>query len=252
MSILIVDPQIDSPLKVREVFEQYGFRQIDIARTAAEAHGLIDKCQQATSMQAITLIVVHAELDEGDGFEFCRQLRKTELGEFVYLMISISSVNNTAAIRRARQCGADDFTVTPYDGSEFFKHLAVFTHHRAVLVVDDDPTIQQLIGGLLLSMQVELMPVSDGMQAYNLINSTAPPKLVFMDIGLPNMSGLNLVKHIREKHVWRHTPIVMITASGNPDDVKASLAAGANEYIVKPFQPLDFVQRIGKYFGHGH
>ncbi len=247
MSILIVDPQVDSVAKVQSFFTEYGFQCPQVVKTAAEAWAYIDERLDAVGNDAISLIVVDARLDQGDGFSFCQQVRKSPIGEYVYLMVLISSVNNSVAIETVKHCGADDYAVKPYEGKEFFRHLIRFANRRVVLLIEDDPALQMLISGLLHKQHIELMVCDDGLKAYNLINKIAPPRLVLMDIGLPNKSGVQLVKHIRDKSIWRKTPIIMLTASTSADDVKSSLSGGASEYIVKPFQPADFVNRISKY-----
>ena len=249
MSILIVDPQVESVARVQSFFTEYGFQCPQVVKTAADARVYIDEHQDAVGNDAISLIVVNAGLDEGDGFTFCQQVRKSPIGEYVYLIVLISSVNNSVAIETVKHCGANDYAVKPYEGKAFFTHLIKYANQRAVLLIEDDPALQVMISGLLHKQHIELMICDDGLKAYNLINKIAPPRLVLMDIGLPNKSGVQLVKHIRDKSIWRKTPIIMLTASTSADDVKGSLSAGASEYIVKPFQPADFVDRISKYLG---
>jgi len=80
-----------------------------------------------------------------------------------------------------------------------------------------------------------------------LINSMIPPKLVLLDIGLPGMNGIKLLKHIKTREFLKKTPILMLTGSTDSDDVRNALGSGAKDYIVKPFQINDFASRIDKY-----
>ena len=248
MSILIIDPDIGPDVPVRQVFEEQGFEHLGIVKTVVKAREFLAEKQQSQGVDNITLIIINSELDQGDGFELCREIRKTELGQRAYIIVLVSSVNNSVAIEKARYCGADDFSVKPYNGNEFLKHLMIFAHKKAVFLVEDDPVIRQLVTSLLNKKHVEIIVSDDGLHAYNLINSIAPPKLVLLDIGLPNMSGLKLVKQMRARSLWRNTPIIMLTSSTSASDVKQSLGSGANEYIVKPFQVSSFSERIAKYF----
>ena len=85
------------------------------------------------------------------------------------------------------------------------------------------------------------------------IDSTAGilPRInaLFEEHGLPGMNGVKLVKLIRSKTLWRKTPVLMLTGSKDANDVKDSLAAGANDYIVKPVQIADFSKRLEKFLG---
>ena len=247
MSILVIDSEIGSDIQLRSVFEEQGFVHIEIAKSVEAAKKILKEKENASGVDMVRLIIINGELSDGDGFELCREIRKTELGQYAYIMILVSSQNNPLAIDKARQSGANDFAVKPYNGPEFIKHLIVFAHSRAVLLIEDDPTVQQLVAALLYKKNMEVIVSNDGLKAYNMINTIVPPRLAIIDIGLPNMNGIKLVEHIRSKPLWRKTPLIMLTASSDSKDVTRSLGAGANDYIVKPFQIDSFLQRIAKY-----
>ncbi|MCW9013206.1 MAG: response regulator [Gammaproteobacteria bacterium] len=248
MSILIIDSKPGSEMQVRSAFGEQGFDRIDIIKTAEQALAFIAEKDNASGVDEVNLIVIDGELDDGDGFELCRRIRQTKSGDRAYIIMLVSSIENKSAIEKARHSGASDFAVKPYDGMEFIKHLMLFAHKKAVFLVEDDPVVRQLVMSLLYKKQVELIVADDGLRAYNLINSMVPPKLVLLDIGLPGMNGVKLVSHIRSKKIWQRTPVLMLTASTDAADVKGSLSAGANDYIVKPFKVADFVKRIDNYF----
>jgi CheY-like chemotaxis protein len=67
------------------------------------------------------------------------------------------------------------------------------------------------------------------------------PKLILLDLNLPGLSGLDLVKKIREMPFLRYTPVIFFSTSDNPKDVKASLEFGANAYLTKPSGYLNLV-----------
>jgi len=248
MSILIIDSDPGSEIRLKDFLGSNGFESADIMKTATDARAFLKEKQSSNSVDEIRLIIINSELEDADGYELCREIYKTDIGKNAYKIILISSAKNEQAIIKVRQSNADDFSVKPYESTEFIKHLMLFTYKRVVLLVEDDPVIRQLVTSILNKKQVEVIIRTDGLEAYNMINTMAPPKMVLLDIGLPGMSGIKLVEHIRNKQVWRKTPVLMLTASTDSDDVKNSLGAGANDYIVKPFQINDFVSRIDKYF----
>lgn len=248
MSILLIDPDVGSDIAVRQCFDELGFENMDIVRSVEQARDFLRHKAETALADGINLIIINSQLDQIDGYELCREIRKSEQGKKAYIIILVSSVKNTVAIEKARYCGANDFSVKPYHGAEFRRHLLIFSHKRTVLLVEDDPAVSKLVSTILYKKNVEVVGVDDGLRAYNLINTIAPPKLVLLDIGLPNMSGLKLVKHIRSKTLWRNTPVIMLTASTSVSDVKESLSCGATEYIIKPVQIPAFSDRIAPYF----
>lgn len=248
MSILIIDSEAGSEARLKEVFAGYGFDRVDVVKSAENAKGFIKSKEDSSGVDDVRLVIINSELEDGNGFDLCKEIRKTRLGENAYIIMLVSSEKNETAITKAKQVGANDFAVKPYEKAGFIKHLMLFAHQKVVFLIEDDPVIRQLVMSLLYKKNIEVISEKDGVNAYNLINSMAPPKLVLMDIGLPNMNGIKLVSHIRSKQIWRNTPIVMLTGSTDTDDVRASLKAGANDYIAKPFQVNDFVSRTNKYF----
>lgn len=221
-----------------------------LARTAADARTwLEEKAGAASATDEVSLIIIDGKLDDGDGFELCRQIRTMPAAAHAYIIVLVSSVENKTAIEKAKHSGANDFAVKPYDGVEFIRHFLVYAYRKTALLVEDDPVIVKLMAALLQKKHLELIIASDGTRGYNLINTISPPRLVLLDIGLPGMSGIKLVELIRGKSIWRKTPVLMLTGSKDANDVKNSLGAGANDYIVKPFQIDDVNKRIDKFLG---
>ena len=91
------------------------------------------------------------------------------------------------------------------------------------------------------------MHAADGQQAQTMIDQMPPPALVLLDIMLPYLNGLQLLAHIRQKAGWQHVPIIMLTADSNERDIEQALAAGANDYIVKPFNPRELTARLQRF-----
>lgn len=245
MSVLIVDSASGSELNTMAVFEEYGFHQVRFVKSSNEMRKLLPK---ETELADIRLVIVNSEMEGADGFELCREIRTTDWGKKTYIMMLISSVENKVAIDKSKHSGANDFAIKPFDSEQFKKHLAIFSVKNTVLLVEDDPLIRQMVSKIFSSYPVEVMVADDGLKAYNLINSMMPPALVLLDIGLPNMNGISLLNHIRNRQGWKKIPVIMLTSSTDVGDVKASLKMGASDYIVKPFKVDDFTKRVSKHF----
>ena len=110
---------------------------------------------------------------------------------------------------------------------------------RSVLIVDDEQHIRLLIEQTLeelLDEGVELYTASDGDEALAAIEAQSPD-LVFLDVMMPRRNGLEVARAVRDELGRADTHIVLLTAKGQAVDREAGLAAGANRYLTKPFDP---------------
>jgi len=108
------------------------------------------------------------------------------------------------------------------------------------MVVDDDQDLAEMLGIVLNGAGYEVDLVSRGDEVMALFTAQNPD-LVLLDVMLPGIDGVEVCKLIREKSL---VPIVMLTAKGDTQDVVAGLEAGADDYMVKPFNPSELVARI--------
>jgi DNA-binding response OmpR family regulator len=111
-----------------------------------------------------------------------------------------------------------------------------------VVVVDDDPTILDLITTILRPARVEVATAVDG-EAGVALAQVMRPDVVLLDIMMPRMNGYEVCRALKG---GPHAPkIVMITAMTSTEDELAALAAGADDYIRKPFRPEDILKAVG-------
>lgn len=107
-------------------------------------------------------------------------------------------------------------------------------HH--VLVVDDDPFIQQLAQAILSSRGQSITVVGTGAEALARMAEPAPD-LVLLDLALPDVQGLEVLRHLRAARSWDHVRILMLTASHDVEDIVRAKQAGASGYVCKPIRP---------------
>jgi DNA-binding response OmpR family regulator len=106
-----------------------------------------------------------------------------------------------------------------------------------VLIVDDEPNVVQLVRITLEDNRVHVLEASDGTTA--LARAVASrPNLILLDVDLPDVSGLDVCRRLKEEERLADTKIVMLTAAAQRDDVARGLAAGADLYLTKPFSPV--------------
>ena len=112
-----------------------------------------------------------------------------------------------------------------------------------ILIVEDDPSLVEL---LRYNLEIEGFDVSvarDGEGGMEAID-TQEPDLVVLDWMLPDMSGIEICRQMRQKPATRQTPVIMLTAKGEETDRIRGLETGADDYMVKPFSPAELTARI--------
>jgi two-component system response regulator ResD len=120
--------------------------------------------------------------------------------------------------------------------------VTVSGHARgSILVVDDEPTIAEVVSRYLVRAGYEVRSVSDGAGALEAVDERRPD-LVVLDLMLPGIDGLEVMRRIRDRDRDR-IAIILLTARGEETDRVVGLRLGADDYVVKPFSPLELVAR---------
>jgi two-component system KDP operon response regulator KdpE len=109
-----------------------------------------------------------------------------------------------------------------------------------VLVADDEPAIRRFLHASLSAHGYDVFEAADGQSALNIV-AAAQPDLVILDLGLPDMDGVQVIGQLRE---WTQVPIVIISVRGGESDKIAALDAGADDYVSKPFSVGELLARM--------
>ena len=112
-----------------------------------------------------------------------------------------------------------------------------------ILVVEDEADIRKLITYHLSQERFRVLEAENGEDALDLVQQE-PPRLIVLDLMLPNLSGLDFCKIIRQNPETAQTPILMLTAKAGEADRVVGLELGADDYITKPFSPREMVARV--------
>jgi two-component system, OmpR family, phosphate regulon response regulator PhoB len=112
-----------------------------------------------------------------------------------------------------------------------------------ILVIEDEPAIQELIGFSLRQARHSVLSARNAEEAMEIINE-ALPNLVLLDWMLPGMSGVEFARMLRRSTRTKTIPIIMLTARAEEGDKVAGLEIGADDYITKPFSPRELLARI--------
>ncbi len=114
---------------------------------------------------------------------------------------------------------------------------------QKILIVDDDPDILDILKLTLSEEDYEITEAQDGETTLRLIKTKAPD-LVILDYKIPPPDGREVCRQIKKDLLLQHLPIIMLTAKGDIIDKVEGLDAGADDYIVKPFEPKELLARI--------
>jgi len=114
---------------------------------------------------------------------------------------------------------------------------------RRILIVDDEPFILKSLTFVLRKEGFHVDSATNGMEAKEKIEQQKPD-IVFLDIMMPKMNGLEVCQWLREDPVLKNTYVIILTAKGQETDREKGLKIGADEYMTKPFSPSHVVNRI--------
>lgn len=117
----------------------------------------------------------------------------------------------------------------------------------AALVVEDDEHIGHLLKFMLDRAGYAVTLCADGRAAQAHIQSQPAPAVALFDVMLPFLDGFQLVGLVRKQPGWDMVPVIMLTAKAQERDIVRALDAGANDYIVKPFQPEELLARLRRF-----
>jgi DNA-binding response OmpR family regulator len=112
-----------------------------------------------------------------------------------------------------------------------------------VLVVEDDPVILRL---LEVNFELEgfaVLLAHDGAEGIEVARAKRPD-VIISDIMMPRVSGIELVETLRAEAATASIPVILLSAKAQTGDLKAGMDAGADDYVTKPFEPLDLVDRV--------
>lgn len=114
---------------------------------------------------------------------------------------------------------------------------------RTILVVDDNETNLRLIGAVLRTRGYKLLQATSGEAALATL-AASMPDMVLLDVQMPGLSGLDVIRQIRATPAINHLPVIAITAMAMKGDREAVLAAGFTDYIAKPYRTADVLDAV--------
>lgn len=237
--ILIVDD--DHLLAERLRIEAIAWNvQVEVAPDLAVARQMID--QAPPSLILLDLGFPGAE----NGLMLMRELMQHRPEIPVVVFTAGEDLRDRVA---AAQLGASAFLQKPLPTCEILKTVTDVLQHRTrssqdrVLIVDDDPAFLALLSGLLANHGIEVTGVSQPQQFWQVLEHCRP-KLLLLDLEMPEFNGLELCQVVRTDPQWQHLTVLFISAHTEADRIAQAYTAGADDYLSKTLPETELVSRI--------
>lgn len=118
---------------------------------------------------------------------------------------------------------------------------------KRILVTEDSATMRALIVSTLEAAgDFRIVEAANGFEALRLL-PREKVDLIITDINMPDINGLELIRYVRQNPIYRDVPLIIVSTEGSERDREKGLLLGANEYLVKPFEPGQLIRLVEKY-----
>ena len=105
------------------------------------------------------------------------------------------------------------------------------------LIIDDSRSMRSILRRTITPLGFEVTEAGNGQEALDVLNGGLVPDLCLIDWNMPVMDGYTYITHVRRNPAWRNITLVMVTTESGHNNIVKALAAGAHEYVIKPFTP---------------
>lgn len=117
---------------------------------------------------------------------------------------------------------------------------------KKILLADDEEDVRTIVKMFLEGEGYEVVTAFDGLEALSLAETEAPD-VILLDVMMPVMSGIEVTRRLKASTGTSQIPVIMLSAASQTDSIRQGIAAGARDYVVKPFQPSklhEIIQRV--------
>lgn len=114
---------------------------------------------------------------------------------------------------------------------------------KLILIVDDNPENRKVLGTLLVNEGYEVGVANDGAQALEFLKNSIPD-LVLLDVMMPELSGFEVCEKMKADRLYRHIPVIFLTAKTSTEDIVRGFDVGGVDYVQKPFNSRELLARV--------
>jgi len=224
----------------------------EVVKEIAEGNLVIEAIRKT----APDIVFLDINMPGKNGLDILKELSEKNIHNKVWI---ISADDDKETIERARDFGAMGYITKPFSVQELEQTFQLYREFSVkkqenidnspsieVFVVDDEILMQKLLEKILVKCHCKIVKtLSSGNELIAAISESTLPEILFLDIEMPNGSGLDVLQHFRENTISVFT--VMVSAHGTFENVKTAMDAGADGFIVKPYTTAKIEQIIRKY-----
>lgn len=130
----------------------------------------------------------------------------------------------------------------------FFNNKIMDATKKTIMIVEDDTFVMDIYETKIAREGMNVISAANGMEAIKKLEAGARPNLILLDILMPYMGGLELLKKIKEDDKLKDIPVVLLTNLSQKEEIEEGLGLGANDYLIKShFTPSEVMQKISQY-----
>ena len=243
--ILVIEDEAEHALIINASLGQRGHK-VSVVTTAAEARRVL-------ADGVPSLILLDLFLPDADGRTLLLELREQPATAEVPIII-ISANSGVPAKAECFALGATGFLEKPLEPELLEALVGAQLRNvarpanpprntgRRILLVEDDNLVASVLKHRLDREGYSVAYFDDGLAALDALNEEFA--LAILDVKLPGMDGFDLLQRMRERTELAETPVIILTALGGERDVLRGFQLGANDYITKPFSPIEVIARV--------
>ena len=266
MKALLVDDSDSTRMVLNDMLSSFGF-DVLVASNAGDAIEIFNR--ELDSEIPLSLLVVDWRMPGMDGLQLVRKLRETN-GSQVPAVLMVTAFGLEKVVEATKQHLVDGYLLKPINPSVLYDTINNIIHlgkkkagtHTTqvdrieeyrlkltgsrVLLVEDNEINLELAQELLKDVDIEIEIARNGRDAVEMVDKWHYDA-VLMDIQMPEMDGLTATIKIRQDKAKQHLPIIAMTAHAMKGEYDKSIAAGMNDHITKPIDPLLLYERLAHY-----
>jgi CheY-like chemotaxis protein len=247
LRILVVDDNVWDARLMRRLLEARQRFEVLEAHSAEEAMRAIESCVP-------DLIILDLILPDKNGEEILITLQANEETRSVPVII-VSAKDIEPQLRAQLAQHADSvWTKGALDRNSFLAHVeTILTEcemmEKNILHIEDSFHNRRIVRKILAPCGYSVFEAEDGIRGYEMIREMKPP-LILLDIALPGMDGIEIVKLVKADWKLRDIPVIALTASAMRGDRERFLEAGCDDYLSKPFKAAELIEMVDNYFNN--
>ncbi len=262
LNVLVVDDNELCLNVITELLQEFNC-EITAVESAETALNLL--AQANKNNRAFDLVITDWRMPNMDGISFAKTIQKDANHYDVRAVLMVTAFDKNDAMPLAQSAGIDGFLEKPVNSTlllesmmdvlkiepdeDFYslKNMGSMDFSTAdILLVEDNELNQQVVLGFLEDTKAKVDVANNGLVALDKLANKSYD-LVLMDIQMPEMDGVTATQEIRKQAKYKDLPIIAMTAHAMPEELNKCLAAGMNEYFIKPIDPNALFSLMAKY-----